>query len=172
MTTGSAATASRAWNAPGRSGLVALAFFGVLTFLAPLAGARAVSNADVVYAALDKPAWAPPPAVFGPVWTVLYISIAVAAWLVWRRTGWRRGRVALGLWAVQLALNAAWTPAFFGAGKLGPSVAIIAALDAAVVATIAAFARHSRPAAGMLTPYLAWVAFATALDIAIWRLNA
>lgn len=109
---------------------------------------------------------------FGPVWTVLYISIAVAAWLVWRRAGWRRGRVALGLWAVQLALNAAWTPAFFGAGKLGPSVAIIAALDAAVVATIAAFARHSRPAAGMLTPYLAWVAFATALDIAIWRLNA
>jgi tryptophan-rich sensory protein len=172
MSADSAAAARRAWNAPGRSGLVALVFFGALTFLAPLVGARAVSDADVVYAALDKPAWAPPPAVFGPVWTVLYLSIALAAWLVWRRAGWRRGRVALGLWAVQLALNAAWTPAFFGAGKLGLSVAIIAALDAAVVATIAAFARHSRPAAVMLAPYLAWVSFATALDVAIWRLNA
>jgi tryptophan-rich sensory protein len=150
---------------------VALAVFVLLTFTAPAIGAGAVRNAGTVYAALDKPGWAPPAGVFGPVWSLLYAGIAAAGWLVWRRAGWQRGRTALGLWGLQLVLNAGWTPLFFGARRFGPAVGLIAALDAAVAATIAASSRHSRTAAGLLVPYLGWTSFATALNASIWRRN-
>ena len=123
------------------------------------------------YAELRKPAWTPPGWLFGPVWTVLYASMAVAAWLVWTKAGARAAAVPLALFAVQLALNAAWTPVFFGLRLPGPAFAVIVALWAAIVATGAAF-WHVRPVAGMLMlPYLAWVTFATGLNFAIWRLN-
>jgi tryptophan-rich sensory protein len=105
---------------------------------------------------------------FGPVWTVLYIAIAVAGWLVWRRVGWGP---ALGAYAVQLALNAAWTPLFFGAGAYGLALAEILVMWLAIGVTVVLFWRVSRPAAVMLVPYWAWVTYATALNFAIWRLN-
>jgi tryptophan-rich sensory protein len=102
---------------------------------------------------------------------VLYTMIAVSGWLVWRRAGWSGARPALTVYAVQLVLNALWTPLFFGAGLFGLAFAEILLLAAAIVATIVLFARHSRAAAALLVPYLAWVGFAAALNFAIWTLN-
>lgn len=127
-------------------------------------------NIATWYAGLAKPSWSPPNWIFGPVWTFLYISMAVAAWLVWRKGGlWQW---ALGLFAVQLALNAAWSWIFFGFHMPGAALIEIVALLAAIGAATVAFWRQS-PAAGLLmVPYLGWVAFATVLNHAIWRLNA
>ena len=121
------------------------------------------------YAALAKPTWTPPGWLFGPVWTVLYVMIAMAAWLVWQH----RARVdtALVLWAAQLILNGAWSWLFFGLERPGLALLDIVALLAAIAATAIAFARISRIAALLLAPYFAWVAFAAALNFAIWRLN-
>jgi benzodiazapine receptor len=120
------------------------------------------------YASLSKPAWNPPNWLFGPVWTTLYFAMGSAAWLVARTV---RGRSALALFLTQLALNAAWTPVFFGLKQPGAALAIIIALWFAIVVLVAAFWRHSRAAALLLVPYLAWVSFAGALNYAIWRLN-
>lgn len=144
----------------------ALVAFLIVTFLAPLAGAAAMP--DAWYFALAKPTWTPPPWVFGPAWTLLYASMAVAAWMVWKRGGWGR---PLQWWTLQLLLNAAWSPVFFGLHQVGLALVVIAALWLAIAATIAAFARVDRRAGGLLLPYLAWVSFASALNLAIWRLN-
>ncbi len=122
--------------------------------------------------ALNKPAFTPPGWLFGPVWTVLYIMMAVAAILVWRR-GWDTPgvRLALVLFAVQLALNLSWSPVFFGLHQLGWSVVIILALLAAIIATTVAFFRVSTIAGILFVPYLLWVSFATVLNITIWRIN-
>jgi translocator protein len=120
------------------------------------------------YAALRKPRWTPPGWIFAPVWSVLYTAMAVAAWLVWRSAG---PGPELVLFAVQLALNAAWSWIFFGRHRPGLALADIVALWLAIAATLLAF-RHARPlAAWLLVPYLAWVAFAAALNAALWRLN-
>lgn len=124
------------------------------------------------YAGLEKPSWTPPDRAFGPVWTVLYVMMAVAAWLVWKRTGLAGGRLPLGLFALQLALNAAWTPVFFGLKLPGAAFAVIVALWFAVGATTAAFWCQSLPAGALMVPYWAWVGFAMALNFAVWRLNA
>jgi len=126
---------------------------------------------DGYYAALAKPAWSPPAWVFGPAWTVLYILMAVAAWMVWRRGGWRAQRGALGLYLVQLALNALWTPLFFGLQNPGLAFAEIVLLWLALAATLVAFFRVDRWAGCLLVPYLLWVSFAAALNFAIWRLG-
>lgn len=144
----------------------ALAAFVAVTFLAPVAGA--FSPPDAWYFALAKPAWTPPPWVFGPAWTLLYTMMAVAAWRVWTREGFGP---ALGWWGLQLAFNAAWTPVFFGLHRIGAAVVVIATLWVAIAVTLAAFAKVDRIAAALLGPYLAWVTFASALNIAIWRLN-
>lgn len=148
-----------------RNGL-ALPGFIVATFLAPMAGIFSMPGAW--YAALVKPAWNPPAWIFGPAWTLLYTLMAVAAWLVWKRDGWRR---PLMLYGVQLALNAAWTPIFFGAHELGWALVEIAALWTAILLTLLSFWRVSRLAGWLFVPYLAWVTFATALNFALWRLN-
>jgi tryptophan-rich sensory protein len=122
------------------------------------------------YAGLRKPAWAPPPWLFGPVWTVLYAMIGVAAWLVARRGG-SGTRGALGLWGGQLVLNAAWTPIFFGLRAPGVALAEIAVMWVAIAATTVAFFARRTVAGALMLPYLAWVSFATALNFAIWRLN-
>ena len=144
----------------------ALAGFLVLTFLAPLAGAGSMPGEW--YANLAKPDWTPPGWLFGPAWTILYILMAVAAWMVWQRVGWTR---PLWLWLAQLALNAAWSPIFFGAKQPGWAFAEIIALWLAIAATIATFMKVNRRAAWLLIPYLAWVSFATVLNCAIWRLQ-
>jgi translocator protein len=122
------------------------------------------------YAALRKPAWNPPSWIFGPVWTALYIAMAVAAWLVWLRGGFRSQRKALSLFLTQLLFNALWSPLFFGLRS--PALANILLLWLALLGTIVAFWR-ARPIAGaILVPYLAWVSFATALNFALWNLNS
>jgi tryptophan-rich sensory protein len=124
------------------------------------------------YPTLHKPAWTPPDWLFGPVWTALYVLMALAAWLVWRRAGWPASRTALGLFAVQLLLNVAWSGLFFALHSPGLAFAEILLLWSAIVATLWAFGRVSAPAAGLLVPYLLWVTYAAALNGAIWRMNA
>ncbi|HMO64602.1 MAG TPA: tryptophan-rich sensory protein [Verrucomicrobiota bacterium] len=123
------------------------------------------------YAGLRKPAWNPPGWVFGPVWTALYTMMGVAAWLVWRRGGWRAQAVPLGLFLVQLALNAAWSWLFFGLHRPGLACAEIVALWLAILAAALAFRPVSAAAFWLLVPYLAWVAFAAVLNFTLWRLN-
>lgn len=124
------------------------------------------------YAGLNKPSWNPPAWLFGPAWTVLYVMMAVAAWLVWCRGGWRAQRVALSVFLVQWFLNALWTPLFFGMHRPGLAFAEIVVFWFALAATVVLFWRVSRPAGILLLPYLAWVSFASVLNFTIWRLNA
>ncbi len=123
------------------------------------------------YASLTKPSWNPPGWLFGPVWTALYTIMAVAAWLVWKRGGFAGQRGPLTLFLVQLALNAVWTPLFFGLHWPGVAFAEIVLLWLAIAATFAAFRRIDRVAAWLLAPYLGWVGFAAVLNCALWRLN-
>lgn len=123
------------------------------------------------YAALNKPAWNPPAWLFGPVWTALYAMMAVAAWLVWKRGGFAGQRRPLGLFLTQLALNALWTPLFFGLHQPGLAFVEIILLWLVILATLLAFRPVSRVAAWLLVPYLAWVSFAAVLNGTLWRLN-
>ena len=124
------------------------------------------------YESLVKPALTPPSWLFGPVWTVLYAMMALAAVLVWRQ-GWERGEVkrALGVFLLQLVLNLVWSPLFFGAHKVGLALLDIVLMWVAIVWTIRLFYKLSRPAAYLLVPYLVWVSFAMYLNFALWMLN-
>lgn len=153
---------------PFRSWL-ALAGWLLLCFAAAASGA--VFMPGEWYAALAKPAWNPPGWLFGPVWSVLYTMMAVAAWLVWMQGGFAVRRGSLMAFLVQLALNAVWTPLFFGLHRPDAAFAVIILLWLAIAWTIAAFARVHRTAAWLLAPYLAWVSFAAVLNGALWRLN-
>jgi translocator protein len=124
------------------------------------------------YAALAKPSWTPPGWVFGPVWTLLYVAMAVAAWLVWRERGFSGARVALALFSGQLVLNALWSWLFFGLQAPGLALLDILMLWFVLAATTIAFWRLRRLAGALLLPYLLWVGFAAALNFEIWRLNA
>ena len=123
------------------------------------------------YASLAKPAWTPPGWVFGPAWTLLYMLMALAAWQVWRRRSATDVRMPLALFAMQLALNLAWTPIFFGMQRPGLALVEIVLMLAVILATTASFLRVSRTATLLMLPYCAWVSFATALNWAIWRMN-
>ncbi|PSM15690.1 TspO/MBR family protein [Stenotrophomonas maltophilia] len=142
-----------------------------ITFAAAALGAWASSTAATFYASLELPTWAPPAGVFGPVWTLLYALMAVAAWRVWRERGWRGAQPALLLYLLQLAVNALWSWLFFG-WKLGAvAFADILLLIALVCAAVVTFARVNRVAAILLLPYLAWISFACALNYAVWQAN-
>ncbi|HEV2880524.1 MAG TPA: TspO/MBR family protein [Pyrinomonadaceae bacterium] len=128
----------------------------------------------VWYASLQKPAWNPPNWLFGPVWTLLYLSMAVAVWLVWRERGFASGAgggLPLALFAVQLILNALWSIIFFGWKRPGLALVEIFFLWAAIFATMLSFWRVSQIAAWLMWPYLMWVTFAGFLNLAIWKLN-
>lgn len=133
--------------------------------VAGLGGLATAGNVDGWYADADKPFFNPPNWLFAPVWTALYVAMAVAAWLVWRRGG------DLRIWWVQLALNLAWTPVFFAGEQLWLGLVVIVALDVAVAVTMVRFWRVSRVAGALFAPYLAWVLFATALNASIAALN-
>lgn len=144
----------------------------LLTTLATGAiGALSTRHAREFYAGLVKPEWAPPGWLFGPVWTVLYLLMGVAAWLVWRRAGWSGASTALSLFLVQLVCNALWSWIFFAWHRGDLAFAEIIVLLGLIVATVVAFDRVHRVAAVLLLPYLAWVTFAAALNFAIWRAN-
>ncbi len=123
------------------------------------------------YERLKKPSWRPPNWLFAPVWTVLYLMIAFAGWLVWRSAGFGGATTALAFYALQLLLNALWTPVFFGLHRPDLGFAVIALLWLAIAATIVAFAPLNGVAALLMIPYLAWVSFASLLNFAVWRLN-
>ncbi|MEO6882273.1 MAG: TspO/MBR family protein [Mycobacteriaceae bacterium] len=138
--------------------------FGVAPVLAAaVLGGLGSRNAPEVYGRLHKPRWAPPASVFGPVWTTLYVGIGVAGWRLYRSAPQRVRTLHL----VQLALNAAWSPTFFGVRDKRASLFVISALDAAVAAEVAALRRADPVAAALLAPYLAWAGFATALNAAV-----
>jgi len=123
------------------------------------------------YAGLRKPVWTPPGWLFGPVWTVLYLSMAVAAWLVWRQLGLSGASVPLAVFGVQLALNLAWSILFFGHNNIGLALVDIVLLWLAIVATVFAFRQVSILAGWILVPYLIWVTFAATLNFSIWSMN-
>lgn len=151
--------------------LVLALFFMICLGTAGLGAAWTNLSVGDWYVTLNKPCWNPPKWLFGPVWTTLYIMMAVAAWLVWRKNGLAEAWLPLLLFAVQLFLNAAWSALFFGMRNPAIAFADIVLLWIAILATIIAFGRVSNPAALLLFPYLAWVSFATALNWSIWRLN-
>jgi tryptophan-rich sensory protein len=148
--------------------------FVVVCELVGILGALATAPAiETWYTTIAKPGFTPPSWVFGPVWTSLYLLMGVAAFLIWRRREKRPRavRLALGAFAVQLALNGLWSLAFFGLRSPALGLLVIVPLLVALLATTGLFARVSRPAAALLVPYVAWVAYATALNAAIWGLN-
>jgi tryptophan-rich sensory protein len=140
----------------------------LVVFAAAAIGAVASVNAQAFYAQLVKPAWAPPPGVFGPVWSVLYTLMGISAWLVWRS---RISRQALVLFFAQLAANALWSWLFFAWHHGALAAVEVLVLLALIAGTIKAFWQSSRVAAGLLFPYLLWVAFASALTWSIWQSN-
>jgi tryptophan-rich sensory protein len=123
------------------------------------------------YPQIVKPSWNPPGWVFGPVWTALYIAMAVAAWRVWRVGGWRQNRTPLTFYLVQLVLNAAWSWIFFGLHSIGWAVVDILALLAVIVFVTARFWKKERVAGWLMVPYVLWVGFASVLNFRIWTLN-
>jgi tryptophan-rich sensory protein len=143
----------------------------VLTFAAAAIGGLASASAGTFYQQLVRPDWAPPAALFGPVWSALYLLIGVAAWLVWRTHGFRGAGIALVLFVVQLAANALWTWLFFVWHQGGLAFAEIVLLWGLIVATVFAFSRLHSLAAALLLPYLAWVTFACVLTFSVWKLN-
>ncbi len=122
------------------------------------------------YAGLVKPAWNPPNWLFAPVWSLLYVMIAVAGWQVWMSDHSRRA-LALVLWSAQLVLNAAWSWLFFGLERTGVAMFELAALLVLVIVTAAVFRDIRRSASILLLPYIAWLGYALSLNVAIWRLN-
>lgn len=151
--------------------IVGLVAWLAVSGIAAAAGGAASIRAGPFYTQLARPEWAPPPSIFGPVWTILYALMGIAAWLVWRAGGFRAARFALTLFLVQLALNALWTWLFFGWQQGALAFADILVLWALIVATLIAFWRIRPLAGALLVPYLLWVSFAAALNYAVWQLN-
>ena len=151
-----------------RQGLVLLGFIALCLAAGALGAAVTAPAITAWYATLAKPSFNPPNWIFAPVWTTLYVLMAIAAWLVWRRGN---ARTPLVLFALQLVLNSAWSLLFFGLHRVDLALIDIVLLLAAIAATALSFRPRSAVAALLLVPYLAWVSFATVLNFAIWRLN-
>lgn len=164
---GTAATESRWW--PRLKSALALLVALIVCFGAAGFGAQFMPGDW--YAALRKPSWNPPGWVFGPVWTVLYFSMALSAWLIWRRGGFFRNALPLGLFLFQLVANALWSWFFFGRHRPDLAFADITVLWLGIAACILVFRRRSATAAWLLVPYLAWVSFAAVLNFVLWRMN-
>lgn len=143
----------------------------VVCFVAAGLGSAASVQAGSFYMELVRPAWAPPSSIFGPVWTALYATMSIAAWLVWRLDGFRSARTALTVFLAQLLLNALWSWLFFAWHLGGPAFAEILLLWVLIVATLISFWRIRPLAGALLLPYLLWVSFASALNYSVWQLN-
>lgn len=149
--------------------LLALAGFVALCLLVAVAdGLLTFPNIVAWYNRLVTPPFTPPSAVFGPVWTALYVMMAAAAWLVWRRPQHQR---ALSLWGWQLAFNAAWSPVFFAGRMPLLALLVILTLDVLIAMTIVKFSKRDRRASWLMAPYLGWSLFATYLNAGFWWLN-
>ena len=159
--TGEGVSAGRSW-----AGLI---FWVALCF--GVAGFSAQYTPGAWYQQLAKPGFTPPDWVFGPVWTILYLMMAVAAWLVWRERGFGGARLALSLFALQLVLNGLWSYIFFGLKQPDLAFGEIVLLWLAISATLLAFRRLVPVAGLLLAPYWLWVSFAAVLNYALWRMN-
>ncbi|MDA1180110.1 MAG: DUF2867 domain-containing protein, partial [Planctomycetota bacterium] len=149
-----------------------IGFIAVCFTVAGLGAAFTATSVSDWYQTIVKPSWNPPAWLFGPVWSVLYLLMAVAAWLVWRRGGWAPARVPMSLFGLQLLLNVGWSAIFFGLRSPGFAFLEIIVLWLAIAATAQSFRSKSSMAALLLLPYLAWTSFAMVLNFAIWMLNA
>ena len=148
--------------------------FGLIAFVVIVAAAALVAGSfppGEWYAGLAKPDLTPPSWVFGAVWPVLYLLMAVSGWLGWKKSGIKKGKIPLVLFLAQLALNAGWTWIFFGLRQPGLAFAEIILLLAAILAVTVSFWRIKRTAGLLFLPYLAWVLFAAFLNYRIWILN-
>lgn len=152
-------------------------WMGLIGFIVMALAAEAIGgwltarSVGTWYEGLIKPSWNPPGWVFGPVWTTLYLLMAVAAWLVWRRDGWGGARAALNCYVVQLVLNVAWSGLFFGLRNPPAGFTDIIFLWMAIAVTLVLFWRRSVWAGVLMTPYLAWVTFAAGLNLELWLRN-
>ncbi len=156
---------------PKQRQIVGLLAWLAVSFVAAGIGAVASVRAASFYAQLGQPNWAPPSSIFGPVWSLLYALMGIAAWLVWRAGGLRGNRSALGVFLVQLVVNALWSWLFFAWHRGALAFADIVLLGLLIIATLVSFWRV-RPLAGvLLVPYLLWVGFAAALNFSVWQLN-
>jgi tryptophan-rich sensory protein len=152
--------------------LALLGFLALCLLVGVSAAGITFSNVATWYDMLVHPPLSPPNWLFGPAWTLLYVLMAVSAWLIWRQhEPWRRSRAALTIWALQLAINSAWTPIFFGLHEIAAGLVIVGLLFCAVLLTITRFWPLNRLAGALLLPYLAWVGFATYLNAGFWWLN-
>jgi len=156
---------------PVRRQFVGLVIWLLITFAAAGLGAVASIEAGSFYARLDRPSWAPPAEVFGPVWTTLFVLMAVAAWLVWRVKGFAAARTALLLYLVQLVFNTLWSWLFFSWHLGGWAFADVLLLWGLILVTLISFWRVSRLAGLLLVPYILWVSFAVILNYTVWQLN-
>lgn len=153
-----------------KTSIAGLIFWLAITFAAAFVGSRFMPGEW--YAELRKPSWNPPGWVFGPVWTVLYVLMGAAAWLVWRKAGISGAPVALGIFVAQLVLNGLWSYLFFGLHRPGAALIDIVALWLLILATLVLFWRVRPLSGSLLIPYLLWVGFASALNYQLWRLNS
>lgn len=151
--------------------LVLAGFLAVNVIVSGIGGAITSSSVADWYPALAKPPFNPPDWLFGPVWTLLYIVMAVAAWRVWRQAGWRQARAALLIYFLQLGVNLAWSALFFGLRRPDLALADCLLLLVMVVVTAVAFRRHDGIAALLMVPYALWVGFACLLNGSIVALN-
>lgn len=142
-----------------------------ITFIAAAIGAFASLDAGSFYSQLQRPEWAPPAGVFGPVWSTLYVLMGIAAWLVWRKEGFAAVRTALLLYLVQLVVNSLWSWLFFGWHLGGLALIDVIVLWGLIAVTLVLFWRVSRLDGLLLVPYLLWVSFATVLNYSVWQLN-
>jgi translocator protein len=148
------------------------AFLVVCFGVGIIAGLITFTNIDIWYRTLNKPSWTPPNTVFGPVWNVIYMLTAIAGWMVWARLGFARLRMEAVLFLVQLALNPLWPYVFFRMHRSDLSLLVAILLWITVAAMAALFWRVRKMAGYLLLPYLGWLAFAIALNFAVWRMNA
>ncbi len=156
---------------PGRD-VLGLVFFLVLCLaVSGIGAAVTATSVGTWYPTLQKPAFNPPDWVFAPVWTTLYILMAIAGWRVWRRARSKTARQALTAFAVQLALNLAWSFVFFGFQQIGLALIEILILLLAIVVNTILFWRIDRLAGVLFVPYVLWVGFATVLNASLWWLN-
>ncbi len=147
-----------------------IAWLGI-TFIAAALGAAATANAPSFYQALNLPSWAPASSVFAPVWSILYVMMGIAAWLVWRQAGFANARTALTLYIIQLIFNALWSWAFFAWHQGSFALMVIVFLWLLVAATLYQFWKINRWAGGLLIPYLLWITYAGVLNLVVWQMN-
>jgi tryptophan-rich sensory protein len=155
---------ARRWVGLGISLAIAFAIAGI-------GGAATGPSIETWYAGIPKPWFTPPNWVFGPVWTILFVMMAVAAWRVWEARGWQGARVALALYGIKLVLNALWSVLFFGLHRPDWALVEVLVFAGAIAATLVAFWRIDRFAGWLMAPYLAWAVFAAVLNARIVQIN-